>query len=154
MLADDYGSRFEAAMLQHGQTEAPFEAARALLCWGRRLRHDGQRIAARRHLRAALEGFRALGAGPWIETTERELSATGERLRRRGPGARDSLTTQEHQIARLVAAGASNKDVAAQLFLSAKTVEAHLTRIYRKLGVRSRTQLAARVSGLDGSAQD
>ena len=89
-------------------------------------------------------------SGDWAprrgsEAAERELSATGERLRRRAPAAADELTAQEREIAGLVAAGGSNKDVAAQLFLSTKTVEAHLTRIYRKLGVNSRTQLARRL---------
>ena len=112
---------------------------------GQRLRRDGRRIEAREQLRAAAEGFRRLGARPWVEAAERELGATGERLRRRAPGAPEELTTQERVIAELVAAGASNKDVAGAVFLSAKTVEAHLTRIYRKLGVNSRTQLGRRL---------
>jgi DNA-binding NarL/FixJ family response regulator len=86
-----------------------------------------------------------VGAAPWAEAAERELGATGERLRRRAPAAPEELTAQERVIAGLVAGGASNKDVAAELFLSPKTVEAHLTRIYRKLGVNSRTQLARRL---------
>ena len=87
----------------------------------------------------------AIGAAPWVEAAERELGATGERLRRRALDAPEELTTQEREIAGLVAAGASNKDVAAELYLSPKTVEAHLTRVYRKLGVNSRTQLARRL---------
>jgi DNA-binding CsgD family transcriptional regulator len=137
--ADDYRPHFETALSRDG---GPFEAARARLCFGRRLRRDGLRVEAREQLHAALEAFRALGAAPWADAAERELGASGEKLRRRTPEAEDELTAQEHQIAALVAAGASNKDVAAQLFLSTKTVEAHLTRIYRKLGVSSRTQLA------------
>ena len=135
----------ESCARVHARTEAPFEAARTWLSWGQRLRRDGRRIEARERLRAALAGFRALGAPPWIDGTERELSATGERLRRREPGAAEAMTAQEHQIARLVVGGTSNKGIAAQLFLSPKTVEAHLTRIYRKLGVHSRTQLAAQL---------
>jgi DNA-binding NarL/FixJ family response regulator len=129
----------------HDRATAPFEAARTRLCFGQRLRRDGLRIEAREHLRAAVEGFRRLGAAPWTEAAERELGATGERLRRRAPAAPEELTRQERVIAGLVAGGASNKDVAAELFLSTKTVEAHLTRIYRKLGVNSRTQLARRL---------
>ncbi len=81
----------------------------------------------------------------WAAAIVLELSATRARLRRREPGAAEAMTAQEHQIARLVAGGTSNKGIAAQLFLSPKTVEAHLTRIYRKLGVHSRTQLAAQL---------
>ena len=142
MLAGDFRPRFEAALRLHETAAAPFEAARTRLCFGQRLRRDGARIEAREQLRAAADGFRAIGARPWTEAAERELGATGERLRRRTPETPEELTTQERAIAELVAAGASNKDVAAELFLSPKTVEAHLTRIYRKLGVNSRTQLA------------
>ena len=142
LLADDYEPRFEDALRLHSQATAPFEEARTRLCFGQRLRRDGRRIEAREQLRAAGEQFRRLGARPWVEAADRELSATGERLRRRAHASPEELTTQERVIADLVVAGASNKDVAAELFLSTKTVEAHLTRIYRKLGVNSRTRLA------------
>ena len=145
LLADDHRPRFAEALRRHETATAPFEAARTRLCFGQRLRRDGARIEAREQLRAAADGFRAIGAAPWVEAAERELGATGERLRRRALDAPEELTTQERAIADLVAAGASNKDVAAELFLSPKTVEAHLTRIYRKLGVNSRTQLARRL---------
>jgi DNA-binding CsgD family transcriptional regulator len=139
LLADDYRPHFEAALAGSG---GPFERARTRLCFGQRLRRDGLRVDARKQLHSALEAFRTLGAAPWADAAARELGASGEKLRRRAPDAEEELTAQEHQIAALVAEGASNKDVAAQLFLSTKTVEAHLTRIYRKLGVSSRTQLA------------
>jgi DNA-binding CsgD family transcriptional regulator len=139
LIADDYRPHFEQALSHDG---GQFEAARTRFGWGQRLRRDGLRIEAREQLHAALEGFRTLGAAPWAGAAERELGASGEKLRRRTPEAEEELTVQEQQIAELVVAGASNKDVAAQLFLSTKTVEAHLTRIYRKLGVNSRTQLA------------
>ena len=145
LLAEDHRPRFEDALRRHETATAPFEAARTRLCFGQRLRRDGARIEAREQLRAAADGFRAIGATPWVEAAERELGATGERLRRRAPDTPEELTTQERAIAGLVAAGASNKDVAAELFLSPKTVEAHLTRIYRKLGVNSRIQLARRL---------
>jgi DNA-binding CsgD family transcriptional regulator len=145
LLADDHRPHFEDALRRHEAATAPFEAARTRLCFGQRLRRDGARIEAREQLRAAADGFQAIGAAPWTEAAERELGATGERLRRRAPDTPEELTTQERAIADLVAAGASNKDVAAELFLSPKTVEAHLTRIYRKLGVNSRTQLARRL---------
>jgi DNA-binding NarL/FixJ family response regulator len=80
---------------------------------------------------------------PWVERTESELRASGETLRARGPGRPvDELTPQELQVATLAAAGLSNKEAATRLFLSVKTIEAHLHRTYRKLGVRSRAELA------------
>jgi DNA-binding CsgD family transcriptional regulator len=144
LLARDYQSRFEAALLC--AAGAPFERARTRLCWGQRLRRDGRRIAAREQLREALAAFEQLGAAPWARTAHRELQASGARPRRRTAPAGISLTNQEAQIAALVAGGASNREVAAQLYLSVKTVEATLTRVYRKLGVGSRVQLAQRLS--------
>ena len=85
LLADDYRPHFEEALRRHETATAPFEAARTRLCFGQRLRRDGARIEAREQLRAAGEGFRAIGAAPWVEAAERELGATGERLRRRAP---------------------------------------------------------------------
>jgi DNA-binding NarL/FixJ family response regulator len=88
-----------------------------------------------------------LGAGPWAERARRELAATGETVGIRSAPLADELTPTELQIALLVAGGSTNKEAGAALFLSAKTVEAHFCRIYRKLGLRSRTELAARSAG-------
>jgi DNA-binding CsgD family transcriptional regulator len=147
LLADEdrYDALFARAVELHEEITAPFERGRAHLCWGQRLRRDGRRVDARGRLRTALEVFEALGAQPWAELARRELRASGETLRPRGAAATDQLTPQELQIAMLVARGASNKDVAGSMFLSPKTIEAHLSRIYRKLDVRSRTQLAHRI---------
>jgi DNA-binding CsgD family transcriptional regulator len=120
----------------------PFELARTELCFGQRLRRAGRRVAARRRLRSALDTFERLDAIPWAETARRELGASGQRARKRCDESRDELTPQEDEIARIVARGATNREVAAQLFVSPKTVETHLSHIYRKLGVRSRTELA------------
>ena len=130
----------------------PFELARTRLCHGERLRRAGRRIDARAQLRQALAGFEALGAQAWAERARRELAGTGQRVARGPKRDRDRLTHQEQQIASCVARGATNKEAAADLFLSPKTVETHLTRVYRKLGVRSRSELALamaedRVSG-------
>ncbi len=123
--------------------ELPFELARSRLCYGERLRRAGRRVDARAQLRAALDGFERLGARPWAERAERELAGSGERARaRRNPPPAEALTAQELQIARAIAAGATNREAGADLFLSPKTIETHLTRIYRKLGLRSRTELA------------
>ncbi len=132
---------------------ARLEEARSRLCHGERLRRDGRRVEARTQLRAALAHFEDMGCSPWIERAENELRATGETLRTRGPGEpADELTPQELQVATLVAAGLSNKEVAGRLFLSVKTVEAHLHRTYRKLDVRSRGELAPLLAERDASA--
>jgi DNA-binding NarL/FixJ family response regulator len=92
---------------------------------------------------------------PWAERAESELRASGETLRTRGPGrAVDELTPQELQVATLAAAGLSNTEAAARLFLSVKTIEAHLHRAYRKLGVRSRAELAPLLAEQDLSASN
>jgi DNA-binding CsgD family transcriptional regulator len=122
-----------------------YERARTQLVVGRRHRRDGRRSEARALLRNAESEFDACGAAPWAEQARRELSASGERARRRRPETRDELTAQELQVAMIVAEGASNRDAAARLFLSPKTIEKHLGNAYRKLGVRSRTQLANRL---------
>jgi DNA-binding CsgD family transcriptional regulator len=121
---------------------SPFERARTELCWGERLRRDGRRVEARRHLHVAHRSFEALGAAPWAEKAARELRSSGGRAQR-GPRARsDELTPQEAQIASMVAEGRTNKSIAAALSLSPKTIEFHLGHVYRKLDIANRTQLA------------
>jgi DNA-binding CsgD family transcriptional regulator len=131
---------FEEAMALHQQLPTPFEHARTLLCYGERLRRTKARVEARRQLRQALTVFETLGAEPWAARARAELAASGETLRRSPSHAR--LTPQERQVAAIVAAGATNREAAATLFVNAKTIEFHLGNIYRKLGVRSRTELA------------
>ena len=123
----------------------PIESARTELMFGERLRRDRRRREARPHLSRAVEIFDSLGAEPWAERARSELAATGERARPRTLRATEELTPQELQLARIVAKGASNREAAERLFVSRKTVEAHLGAIYRKLGLRSRTELAARL---------
>jgi DNA-binding NarL/FixJ family response regulator len=102
-------------------------------------------------LEEAAERLRGLGARPWLERCERELAACGLRpVKRSRPWAGQDLTPQERLVARLVATGRTNREVAAELVLSEKTIEHHLSRIYRKLGVRSRTQLAVHLGGEAG----
>ena len=120
----------------------PLELARCELLYGERLRRGGQRAAARTQLRSALARFEQIGAAGFADRARQELQATGQRVRRVTPDTRDDLTPQERQIAALVAGGATNREVAAGVFLSTKTVEKHLSSVYRKLGVRSRTELA------------
>jgi ATP/maltotriose-dependent transcriptional regulator MalT len=137
----EFEHHFEAALALHRESQGPFEEARTCLCYGERLRRVGQRRHARSELRAALETFETLGAEPWAERAVKELRASGERLHRSDPGSAEQLTGQELQIALAVAEGRSNRDVAAELFLSPRTVEWHLTRIYRKLDISSRAGL-------------
>jgi DNA-binding CsgD family transcriptional regulator len=136
LLADDEEESerlFEAALDVHAEAARPFERARTELAFGEFLRRARRPRLAREHLRAALDGFEALGA---------ELRASGQTARRRVADTRDQLTEQELQIAHFVAQGLSNRDVAAQLFLSPRTIAAHLRNIFRKLGISSRTELA------------
>lgn len=135
----------------HLRVEMPFERARTLLCEGETLRRLRRPVAARPPLLEALATFESLGARPWAARAEIELAATGVRARTVPDVAQaglDSLTPQEFQVAQSVAVGRNNVEVASSLFVSRKTVEAHLTRIYRKLGVRSRTELARRLASV------
>jgi DNA-binding CsgD family transcriptional regulator len=129
----------------HRAIELPFDVARLELRVGEQLRRARRRTDARRYLRSAVDAFARLGAVPWERRAENELRATGETARRRDPDTLDELTPQEAQVARLVAEGATNREIASRLFLSPRTVEYHLRKVFRKLGVTSRTQLA----GLD-----
>jgi DNA-binding CsgD family transcriptional regulator len=131
-----------AALALHDLAFRPFERARTELVLGEHLRRERRRTDARQPLRAALSEFERLGAEPWAGRARAELRATGESFRKRDPTALETLTPQEFQVARLVSAGGTNKDVAAQLFLSHSTVAYHLHNVYRKLGVASRTELA------------
>jgi DNA-binding CsgD family transcriptional regulator len=124
----------------------PFEQARTLLCSGEAIRRNHRPAAARVPLNRALAIFDGLGARSWAARTRAELAASGVKDRRvtmaAGPHVLEELSPQELQVARIAARGQNNVEVAAALFVSRKTVEAHLTRVYRKLGIRSRTQLA------------
>jgi DNA-binding NarL/FixJ family response regulator len=143
LLDEDFQPAFEEAIKLHARAEMPFERARTELCYGERLRRARRRAEARDQLHAALETFERLGAEPWADRARNELRATGETVRR-DRSASDELTLQELQVALKVAEGATNREAAAAMFLSPKTIEAHLSRIYSKLGVRSRTELAHR----------
>ena len=136
---------FKEALRVH-ESAGAFERARTELCFGEHLRRRGRRRDSRMHLGAALEAFDGCGATPWAERARTELRASGLALRRRQPAAGEQLTPQELQIARLVAEGKTNRDVAATLFVTPKTVEFHLTRVYRKLGIHSRSELVRRMA--------
>jgi DNA-binding NarL/FixJ family response regulator len=131
--------------------ERPFSRARTLLLLGEHLRRERRRVEARAHLRVATETFERLGAAPWEARARAELRATGERVRKREPTTLTQLTPQQLHIVRLVAEGATNKEVAAQLFLSPRTVDHHLRNVFAKLGISSRAELI-RLPDLDGSS--
>jgi DNA-binding CsgD family transcriptional regulator len=134
-------SSFRAALDAYGGLPLPFERARTLLALGSAQRHAGERRAARETLEEALALFGRLGASLWAERTRREL----RRISGRAP-SRGELTATERRVAELVAEGMTNREVAAALYVTPRTVEGTLTRVYMKLGVRSRTELARRLA--------
>ena len=123
------------------------DLARAHLLYGEWLRRQRRRLDARTQLRLAHDLFSDFGTEAFAERARVELEATGEHARRRTVDTLGQLTPQEAQISRLVAQGNSNREIAAQLFVSPSTVEYHLRKVFRKLDVKSRTQLANRVRG-------
>ncbi|GID92356.1 AAA family ATPase [Amorphoplanes digitatis] len=145
---EEMAAAFKTALESLGCALMPFERARTELSYGERLRRQRQRAQARKHLHDALETFTRLGAQPWAERARSELSATGTTVRR-SADALPRLTPQELQVALVVARGATNHEAAATLFLSQKTIEYHLSNIYRKTNIRSRTDLA----GIAGAAK-
>ena len=132
-------------------TPVVLSAERSRLVYGEWLRRQRRRHDAREQLHAALEGFERMGAHSFAERARLELAAIGERATKRTPHDGPQLTPQETQIARLAAEGASNRDIATRLFLSTATVEYHLHKVYRKLGIIRRAGLyrALRDIGLE-----
>jgi ATP/maltotriose-dependent transcriptional regulator MalT len=123
-------------------SQSDFERARTELLYGEWLRRERRRQEARTHLRTALERFRSVGAVTWEDRAAAELRATGETARKRDPSTLDDLTAQELHIAGLVAEGLTNREIATQLYLSPRTIDYHLRKVFSKLGIASRTQLA------------
>jgi DNA-binding CsgD family transcriptional regulator len=132
---------FAEALRLHGPSSRPFDRARTQLLYGEALRRARRRVDAREHLRAAFTTFEQLGASPWAERARTELRVSGETARQRNPSTLDQLTPQELQIVRFVGEGATNRDVAAQLFLSPRTIDYHLRQVFTKLGISSRAEL-------------
>jgi DNA-binding CsgD family transcriptional regulator len=136
---DQAASLLQQAVAEHEDVGDPFGQARAQLALGVVRRRARQKRAARDAIRAALNGFEQLGAAVWVAKARAELGSIGGRTREEG------LTAAEHRVAVLVAEGRTNREVAAALSLGERTVAGHLTHIYAKLGVRSRTELALRL---------
>ena len=133
---------YREAIDRLGRTRLRPDLARAHLLYGEWLRRDGRRKDAREQLRRAHELFVTIGMEAFAERAQGELLATGERVRTRTAETRDELTPQERQIARLARDGLSNPEIGARLFLSPRTVEWHLRKVFAKLGIRSRHELA------------
>jgi DNA-binding CsgD family transcriptional regulator len=136
---------YEDALALLGRTGVAPQLARAHLLYGEWLRRQRRRREARDQLHAALDMFDAMGLRCFAERTGVELGATGEHARKREVGTVEELTPREAQIAALVGRGEANRAIAAQLFISPSTVDYHLRKVFRKLGVSSRTQLAHHV---------
>jgi DNA-binding CsgD family transcriptional regulator/tetratricopeptide (TPR) repeat protein len=141
---------YREAIERLGRTGLRPELARAHLLYGEWLRREGRRSDAREQLRTAHHMFVAIGMEAFAERTRRELVATGETVRKRSVETRDELTPQEGQIVRLALDGLSNPEIGAQLFLSSRTVEWHLRKVYAKLGISSRRELWAAFRAASG----
>jgi DNA-binding CsgD family transcriptional regulator len=137
---------FLAAIAHLGNTRMRAELARTHLLYGESLRRVNRRVDARRELNAAFEMFGSMGMEGFAERARRELLATGAKVRKRSLETRDRLTPQEEQIARLAGDGHSNPEISARLFLSPRTVEWHLRKVFGKLGVASRKELREALS--------
>ncbi|MFS1304053.1 ATP-binding protein [Streptosporangium longisporum] len=155
-LVEDDEAHFAAAVRLHERDDRPYERARTQLAYGEWLRRARRRADARARLREALETFDRLGAEPWAERARTELRATGDvpAAPRRAGDPLSVLTPQERHIVRLAAEGASNRDIAARLFLSPRTVGYHLYKAFPKLGIASRGQLAGLTRSADGPGAD
>jgi DNA-binding CsgD family transcriptional regulator len=139
--ADAAQRLYREAIERLDRTRIRVDLARARLLYGEWLRREGRRIDAREQVRTAYEMFTAIGMEAFAERARRELLATGDRARRRIDETRADLTPQEAQIARLAREGLSNPEIGTRLFLSARTVEWHLRKVFTKLGISSRKQL-------------
>jgi ATP/maltotriose-dependent transcriptional regulator MalT len=142
---------YREAIERFGRTGLRPELARAHLLYGEWMRREGRRSAAREQLRTAHNMFAAIGMEAFAQRTRRELIATGETVRKCSAETRDELTPQEEQIVRLVRDGLSNPEIGARLFLSSRTVEWHLRKVYMKLGISSRRELWTASARLAGS---
>jgi len=140
---------YTEAVQRLSSTSLQNELARAHLLYGEWLRRERRRVDAREQLRSAYDTFSATGAEAFAERARRELVATGEKVRKRNldPASRDELTLQEAHIARLARDGRTNAEIGAQLFLSIRTVEWHLRKVFMKLGVSSRKDLKDALPG-------
>ena len=151
LLSDDE-SLYRESVERLARSRAAVELARSRLLYGEWLRRENRRVDAREQLRAAHEMFGRMGAAAFAERARRELSATGETVCKRTVETLDELTTQEAQVARLAAQGRTNPEIAALLFISPRTVEYHLHKVFPKLGISSRRELRRALPGVEDAA--
>ena len=140
---------YREAIDRLGRSRIAVHLARAHLVYGEWLRREQRRVEAREHLRAAHDMFGRFGAAAFAERARRELQATGETVRKRTVDTRDTLTVQEAQVARLAAKGHTNAEIGARLFISPRTAEYHLHKVFSKLGISSRRQLRRYLAQLE-----
>jgi DNA-binding CsgD family transcriptional regulator len=145
-------SLYREAIQRLERSRAAVHLARSQLVYGEWLRRNNRRVDAREQLRVAYESFSRMGAEAFAERARRELLATGETVRKRTVEAPDVLTAQEAQIARLAAGGHTNPEIGGQLFISPRTVEYHLRKVFTKLGISSRRELRGALRGSEAAA--
>ncbi|WP_051167461.1 helix-turn-helix transcriptional regulator [Actinoplanes sp. N902-109] len=143
LISDDRTAEacYREAVERLARTRLRPDLGRTHLLYGEWLRRQGRRLDARAQLRVADRMFTAMGLHAFTDRARRELRATGEKVRKRQPGSADQLTPQEEHIARLARDGRTNAEIGAELFVSARTVEWHLRKVFSKLGVTSRREL-------------
>jgi ATP/maltotriose-dependent transcriptional regulator MalT len=151
LLSDDE-SLYRESVERLARSRAVVELARSRLLYGEWLRRENRRVDAREQLRAAHEMFSRMGAAAFAERARRELAATGETVRKRTVETLGELTTQEEQVARLAAQGRTNPEIGALLFISARTVEYHLHKVFPKLGISSRRELRKALPSAEDTA--
>ncbi len=145
---DDAESLYREAIERLGRTRIRVALARAHLLYGEWLRRESRRVQAREQLRTAHGAYAAMGMEGFAERARRELVATGEKVRKRSVETRDELTAQEAQISRMAADGKTNPEIGAQLFISPRTVEWHLHKVFSKLEISSRRDLSEALPGI------
>jgi DNA-binding NarL/FixJ family response regulator len=151
LASDEDADSFYEQAIRHGEdADRPLDVARARLLRGEWLRRRKQRVSAREELRLAYEALSSMGAKGFAERAATELRATGGRARKRTPETANNLTAQEMQVARLAATGAVNREIAGELFISETTVAYHLRKVFKKLAVTSRRQLATALAEAAG----
>ena len=151
LLSDDE-SLYQESVERLARSRAAVELARSHLLYGEWLRRENRRVDAREQLRAAHDMFGRMGAGAFAERARRELSATGETARKRTVETVNELTAQEAQVARLAAQGCTNPEIGALLFISPRTVEYHLHKVFPKLGISSRRELRKALPSAEDTA--
>jgi DNA-binding CsgD family transcriptional regulator len=140
---DDAEALYREAIAHLDRSRIVVHRVRAQLLYGEWLRRENRRVDAREQLRVAHEAFERMGADAFAERARRELLATGETVRKRSTETLSALTAQETQVARLAVEGCTNPEIGAQLFISPRTVEYHLRKVFTKLDIRSRKELPA-----------